>query len=157
MPNTKKCPYCAEEIALEAIKCKHCSEFLTALTANNTREVQKENEYNDETLGIIGLIIPVISLFVPYSSWISLILTAAILSVEASKLGMGSDTDLKPNGKKYESPIVWFFVIFLLWIIAYPWYYFRRTKYGMKNYGIISILIVSLVMIVGIVQSVQGL
>ena len=24
---TKKCPFCAEDVALQALKCKHCGEF----------------------------------------------------------------------------------------------------------------------------------
>ena len=30
MRKTKKCPFCGEEILLEAVKCKHCGEFLNA-------------------------------------------------------------------------------------------------------------------------------
>ena len=35
----KKCPFCAEEIQDEAIKCKHCGEFLDA---SNSLQVAKE-------------------------------------------------------------------------------------------------------------------
>lgn len=28
MPETKKCPYCSEEILADAKKCKHCGEYL---------------------------------------------------------------------------------------------------------------------------------
>lgn len=34
----KKCPFCAEEIQLEAIKCKHCGEWL------NNREISDNSE-----------------------------------------------------------------------------------------------------------------
>lgn len=39
--NTKKCPFCAEEILEEAKKCKHCGEFIDGNVKN---EPKKEKE-----------------------------------------------------------------------------------------------------------------
>lgn len=35
---TKKCPFCAEEIKVDAIKCKHCWSFLAEEKKNNNKE-----------------------------------------------------------------------------------------------------------------------
>lgn len=40
MSLVKKCPYCSEDIAYEAIKCKHCGEFLDSKSLQNRADSQ---------------------------------------------------------------------------------------------------------------------
>lgn len=40
--NFKRCPYCAEEIRVEAIKCKHCGEFVRARVSLISGDIEEE-------------------------------------------------------------------------------------------------------------------
>ncbi len=44
----KKCPFCAELIQDEAIKCRHCSEFLDGSSIAERKEAQRSVEQGDK-------------------------------------------------------------------------------------------------------------
>ncbi len=135
----KRCPYCGEEILAIAIKCKHCGSDLIGETAQAIP--LKPVDYS-----LILIAIPLVAtaliwgwvanmnLLQSPGSTLDLIGlftvagTALVASIEASKAGMRRDKKLDTY-----SPITWFILIGLLWIIGYPAYLLKRKHSGLPN------------------------
>lgn len=59
----RRCPYCAEEIRKEAIKCKHCGEFLdfeirSARFHNSQQDVRLYPKWSRGTAALLSLLLP---------------------------------------------------------------------------------------------------
>lgn len=150
---TKKCPFCGEEILAVAIKCKHCGSDLLEKPA---ADAEAKSDSGDN-IGYILLLIPVIAILLMWL-WIynmtlfdnpgsklniigigTILITAILAAYEANQLGFGKATD---EGKKKESgPVLYFLIILLFWIIGYPLYLYQRSKKGKKNLLVGGILI----------------
>jgi hypothetical protein len=87
--STKKCPFCAEEIQQEAVKCKHCGEFLDQ---RRGQKAERPWYFRDMTVISMHLLLLFLALplvwFNPYYSRQTKIIVSVLVVVLSWGLGL---------------------------------------------------------------------
>jgi Zn finger protein HypA/HybF involved in hydrogenase expression len=149
-----RCRFCKEIILADAIKCKHCGEFLNSKIRTGGKELNSGKKIDSDLLGFLGLLLPGVSSIIAYA-WVSqmrlidnpsatliliatltVLITSLLFATEALLLGTGSPDDINKVG-----PIGWFLFCTFIWSIGFPTYLYYRSYYGMKNFLVGGILI----------------
>lgn len=138
----KDCPFCAEEIHVDAKKCKHCG---STIEEGLSLAVTKNPSVAD--FGILLLAVPVVATMLIWL-WVGemnllqspgdvmmfllaavVLGTAIIAGLEASKAGGVSANAAEGT----YSGTSWFLLIAMFWFFAYPAYLYKRKHYGLAN------------------------
>lgn len=150
----QQCPECGRGVSSEAASCPACG-FVPAHRRSSAVAVQNAPG-GSEAIGVALLLIPLaataaIWLWVGTMNMLqdpsgslsavvitTILLTAVLMAVEASQLGMG-----KPDAKGLPStgPVTWFIACAVLWIVAYPSYLAQRARFGRNSMWVGGLLV----------------
>ena len=86
--NTKRCPYCSEEILMEAKKCKHCGEFL-----------DKKNSTEISSKSIFKIVVSIVIIVLIYNLYSAMKTRAEYTRNVVESFEKRSDTYRLPSGK----------------------------------------------------------
>jgi FtsH-binding integral membrane protein len=151
----KKCPFCAEDILVDAVKCKHCGEFLNDSARQPVQAQSQIQSSGANKFTVTGILLHAIAwlgiamllFWVAESPLITagnhlgttlvivIVGSALLIALDANQLGIGTGKDPK-TGKNEGGPITWFIGTLLLWLILYPRYMFKRARYGASGSGV---------------------
>ena len=91
----KKCPFCNEKIFSDAIKCKHCGEFIIKMSAESIFEHRISTPLLEtHSLGIISFVLAIIGLF-------SSFLFPFAIQIIGIIIGHIAKNDIKANPEQY--------------------------------------------------------
>ena len=80
---TKKCPYCAEQIQVQAVKCRYCGEFLSEKPKSKSRWHQSTAAVVIALLSVGPFALPLVWFNPRYSVVTKIVITVLVLAATA--------------------------------------------------------------------------